>query len=592
MNDGVRRSPPRGGRARPARALLALGAVIVAAGIVRAQRPPRVLHRPIPGDLALDEQPSALPAVPSSTERALADGLPNGAGWRPHHDVDPEVQRPRSAWSDPARAMDRDTQSPPGARLVYREVFTPSIQPFKRGTALDAVDELGRMTVRDPSLRPVLVGASAPPSWAGRRRARFLGEVLVELSPSWPTPIPGVAGEQRLMRYASSDGESVEFLQDGAGNLFVRSVRAATVRLSYLLEVPDFAFSIIDLPFAPVGDVVARLPPAVRPVAPTWLGARVSRVLSEIGVDPNAPFDRVVSRLVAHFRSFRDAALPREAEDRYTELALGRVGACRHRAYALMLTLVGLGIPARFVSNEAHAWIEILVPDTGWSRVNLGGWEVELETRSGADRPVFQSGIPDPFERTEEYARQFSAQLGGGSPGDGGLWLTSDASGAGPEPVASEANRSVAPRGDRAAPASRDAGAGGGAVAPSGADSADPTELPAPDERDRRSTRLTIERVGADPRAGFAFGSGFARGSMIRVGGSAREATGEGIAGLSVELSLIRHGRVVQPLGSVATGADGSFNALLLLPADLEADEYDLRARTAGDAVHASASSD
>ena len=56
------------------------------------------------------------------------------------------------------------------------------------------------------------------------------------------------------------------------------------------------------------------------------------------------------------------------------DLALSQKGVCRHRAFAFLVTALGLGIPARMVINEAHAWVEVLDPgeDAG-SGANGGG---------------------------------------------------------------------------------------------------------------------------------------------------------------------------------------------------------------------------
>jgi transglutaminase-like putative cysteine protease len=579
---------------RPA---LVLFAVCLTAGAGWAQRAGRVLHRPIPGDVPLDENPSALPTVPPSSSQALARGAGPQAAWREHQGVDNDVQRPRPTWDAPAREMDRTTRSAPNTRLEYREVFTPSVQPFKRGTAQDMADELGRLTVRDPSLRPVAVGAPAPPSWAGHRRARFVGEMLVELSTSWPTPVPGIAGEQRIIRYAASDGESVEFLEDGVGNLFVRGVRSGTVRLTYLIESPDFAFAATDVPSMRTSELAARVPETLKPTTPSWLEARAQRVLSRIGVQPDWPFDRVLSRLVGHFRAFRDAELEGQGADLYTELALGGVGACRHRAYAMMLTMQALGIPARYVGNEAHAWVELWIHGTGWSRVDLGGWDVPLDTRAPSERPRFDPGLSDSFPRPQSYERQFSANgtgSGTGAARDGGAWLDPDASLNEPW----EQSDSVA-RADGGG-ASRSGGAssgGAGSEASSAAASraeraANERSDPMADDAPKSPTITSVVSVVADERSGFASGSGFARGSMVHIVGFVRDSDGVGISGLAVELQIVRSGRAAQSLGSAATGAEGRFEAHVLLGGALEPGDYTLRAATPGDTRYAGSVAD
>lgn len=590
-------------------AAAALFATMALAGAGLAQRAGRVLHRPIPGDVPLDEVPAAMPAVPPTSSEAIARAS-GQSGWRGAQNVSTDVQRPRAAWDAPAREMDRQTQSAPNTRLQYQEVFTPSVQPFKRSNAYDMVDELGRMTVRDPSLRPIQVGAPAPASWAGHRVARFVGEVLVELSASWHTPIPAIAGEQRVLSYTTTDGESVEFLTDGAANLFVRGLRTGTVRLTYVIEAPDFAFAADRIPAVPVSDVAARVPEALRPSTPSWLDENAQRVLRQLGLDRSARFDQLLGELVRHFRSFRDASLEGEGRNLYVELALNRVGACRHRAYAMMLTLHALGIPARYVGNEAHAWVEVYLGENGgWSRIDLGGWDVPLDTRTPSDRPAFRPAMQDHFARPATYERQFSANATGSAGGDGGAWIDPDASvgessaqdsnsGGSSASGASGAARSSASNAGNTASAARSESAsgaqavsGGSAVAERTAESRARPDEAAPsaeeDDAPRQQTATQIASVLADDRAGYASAGGFARGSMVRIVGFVRDVEGLGVSGLAVELQLVRNGRAVQGLGTAATGADGRFEAHVLLNATLEAGDYQLLARTPGDARYA-----
>lgn len=576
---------------RRATASLALIATVAVTGSVLAQRAGRVLHRPIPGDVPLDETPNALPAVPPSSSEAIARGAGSQSGWRGNQGVSQDIQRPRPTWDAPAREMDRQTRSAQGTRLQYQEVFTPSVQPFKRSTAHDMVDELGRLTVRDPSLRPVTVGESAPDHWQNRRRARFVGEVLVELTSSWPTPIPGVAGEQRVVRYATSDNESVEFLQDGAGNLFARGVQPGTVRLTYVIEAPDFAFAVDRAPALSVREVAASVPEAMRPTTPTWLADRAHVVFSQINIDPSGRFDVVLSQLVEHFRGFRDDSLQGQGANLYVELATSRVGACRHRAYAMMLTMQSLGIPTRYVGNEAHAWVEVYVPTTGWARVDLGGWDVPLDARAPTERPRFDPGIRDAFPRPQQYQQQFSATAtsGTGASADGGAWLDPDASVGDPSSGASGASSSRASSSGASASSNRTVG-GGSAVAERRAADERAGREDGPegdDDTPKQATNTAIATVLPDDRAGFASANGFARGSMVRVVGFVRDADAVGVAGLAVELHLVRNGRAVQGLGTAATGADGRFEAHVLIGAALEAGEYELRASTPGDVRYA-----
>jgi hypothetical protein len=586
--------------------LLATALVSVGAGVSYAQRVRRVLHRPIPGDVPLEEAPNEMPAVPPSSSQSIARAMGAQSSASSGSNEPPgEVQRPRPSWDAPAREMDRQTRSPPNAQLRYTEVFTPSVQPFKRGTAHDMVDENGRMTTRDPSLRPLTVGEAAPTHWTGRRRARFTGDLLVELSSSWATPVPGVAGEQRVLQYATNNGESVQFLSDSAGNLFVRGMQPGTVRLTYVFEAPDFAFAVVDPPALRTSEIAARVPEGLRPLVPQWLEAKARVVLERLRLNSDTSFQVLLDRLVAHFRAFRDESLGGQGADLYTELALGGVGACRHRAYAMMLTMHALGIPTRYVGNEAHAWVEVWIYGGGWSRVDLGGWNVDLVANDQQSRPQFDPQIADRFARPSSYQNQFSSGgPNGGRGGDGGTWVDPDASasmddnGAGdsdggassPRGANSSGGRSGSSSGGSSGGASSD-NSSAGAVRSGGSPSQREAIEPE-DDAPKAPTNIAIASVLADDRAGFASGAGFARGSMVRVVGFVRDVDGVGINGLAVELQLVRNGRSVQGLGTAASAADGRFEAHVLLSGGLEAGEYELRAATPGDARYAPSAAD
>ena len=81
----------------------------------------------------------------------------------------------------------------------------------------------------------------------------------------------------------------------------------------------------------------------------------------------------MVAKLVAYFRSFVDSdEFPTDRDDVYLALALSKKGVCRHRAFAFLVTALGLGLPARMITNEAHAWVEVS-DGSLWRRIDLGG---------------------------------------------------------------------------------------------------------------------------------------------------------------------------------------------------------------------------
>ncbi len=601
---------------------------------VMAQSPERRLHREIPGDLGLGEMPAGALTPPQSAQdlsRLAGRGRYDEAA-RPGEDL----LRPRDNWTSAARELDRETHSRPGEELSYQEVFNPSIAPFKRTHAYDAVDDAGRLVVRDPSLRPVAVGAT--PSWGSLPSARFTGDVFIELSPQSPTPIPSVAGEQRIVSYRTVPETALGFFEDSAGNVFVRSpvTQSIRVRLAYVVEAPQRAFTVTHIPDVSLSTDQAHLGmPA--PLVPEFLRTGVTEVLQRVGFGATALMPVGVSMLAGYFRAFRDGDLPSNLDGQlYRALALGGVGACRHRAYAFALTLHAVGVNARFVGNEAHAWAEVQVPGAGWSRVDLGGWDVPLRTESPTEREAFVPELSDPLPRPAGYGEMYSS--GTAPPTRGRHSHTSDAGTPTADPMAQGTGDAATgtPGDDPTAtsvatgPAAAN-GAGRTGTGGSGAGDAGPICVPGgtgvgpcvggvqaaaatgagPGEalRDDPSTsEPEVARLGTTLRVTAVRGadgsvavSPFVRGTMVEVTGEAQDETGAAAANLPVTFELWRNGRVVQlergaeaatSLGTSVTGEDGRFVARVLLPMRLEWGSYELRARTSGDARRLSARSD
>ena len=120
-------------------------------------------------------------------------------------------------------------------------------------------------------------------------------------------------------------------------------------------------------------------------------------------------------------------------------------------------------------------------------------------------------------------------------------------------------------------------------------------ETPAdPTRDDAAEARLETTLRVSDVRAsGGASTATFVRGTLVEVSGDAQDETGAAAANLPVIFELWRGGRAVRvdrggdgatSLGTTVTGDDGRFSARVLLPVELSWGNYELRARTPGDA--------
>jgi transglutaminase-like putative cysteine protease len=446
-------------------------------------------------------------------------------------------------------------------RLPYLEEFTPSIVPFKRSKVLDTIEMPGyRLVVGDRAFTEVPVegsGASTP------QRDLFWVTLQLDLGAA-PVPIPSPSPDVRVLSYRATPEVPLAFLRDGADNLYVRRADAASrrapeaVRVTLLTDASAAYFG-AELP----ADLrVSDLPAPPMPESARAAGLEVARALA---IPASLSVREAIARLVAHFRSFEEAdeALVVHG-DVYKDLALGRRGVCRHRSFAFMVTANALGLRARYVENDAHAFVEVLLPDTGWMRIDLGGAAAGIDIENASDRPRHEPRRPDDLPQPPAYRQSYSLLA---APGVHGAPRPVDR-GSVPAPVPADA------AGPAEGPVDPTAIPGGPRTAAGGAPAAGAARPPGP------ALVPTVTRIVDSARRAR-------RGTSIGVSGFVRSADGP-LPGMLVEVFLSIDGRTRrQLLGRQVTGDDGRFTGEFLLPADLEPRRYHVLAGTPGDASHA-----
>jgi hypothetical protein len=442
---------------------------------------------------------------------------------------------------DATYRIDRDTTQPDS--VEYDDPFTPAVAPFKRLYAFDAVDPELELVVHDKQLRRVPVGGTL-----GAAEEHFFGDLFVDLAARVPVRIPSVAAGTRVLALRAEPQTELEIVRDGADNLFVIGAERRRVRLILELAAPRAAFGseFPDVSYDALAAFTTPLPSTAR--------ASALEVLGRLGLSRAVPPATALAALVAHFRSFvpsDELPLSVGGPALYRELALSRKGVCRHRAYAFVLTALGLGIPARFVRNEAHAWVEV-GDGKLWHRIDLGGaaGAFDLGTRPGA--PPHQAP-PDPFPWPEGADRGIEATSANAPPGPGG-----------PSNGASPANPSGATAGSASDPPESPV-AGGMPGVPPAAPATSATSGP---ERERARIDLNLERT--DVR----------RGMPLRVSGRVASASGP-CAEARVDLSVQGpSGEVL--IGSLPTDTEGRYDSRVTIPFDIDVGDYTLRATTPG----------
>ena len=544
-------------------AALAFGAL----GTSAAARPAGpIVHEPIPPD----------PAEDLALGVALDGDLP-AALRTPHGLVPaPDPRKPPQP-SDPAYGPDadrdvfvpdRDTKRPDVSG--YDEPFSPSTAPFKRLEAFDGVRSDYKLYVHDQRLVAVPTGASPGPG-----DDAFYADMVVDAKTGRNVRIPSVGPGARIVHARLGVGPNempVRMVLDGADNWFLQAYgaeKAVRSRLVMEIAVARAAFG------GQFGDPDWSALPFV-PALPDSVAREAAGVRSALRINRRMRPRQAVAKLVQYFRGFSDSDdSPRGQGSIYLDLALSKKGVCRHRAFAFLVTSLSLGIPTRFVANEAHAWVEVH-DGAQWRRIDLGGAGRMSAAASDplSSRPAYEAP-PDFFSWPQ------NAQRGGDMMAD------ARAASGPPSGAASTTSNGWASTGGGtagAAPPRDQPGLDDGAPA-DGSNATKSPSGPASGTSNldgRPGSSLSILAMTADAR----------RGSPLRVNGTVR-AEGEPCPHLAVQLWLRAVGTQKSfLLGTLATGDDGAYAGGIIVPAEAPLGDYDVIARTSGDARCGAGSSD
>lgn len=432
---------------------------------------------------------------------------------------------------DASYRIDRDTSRPEAVR--YDDPFIPAVTPFKRLYAYDGLDEGFELVVHDKQLRTLAIGGEAHPD-----DDQFYGDLFVDIVPGVPVRIPSVGPGARVLVARAEPALRFELQRDGADNWFIVGDVRKRVRLVLELSIARrvFGSEFGDVSWSELARSVPSLPPAAR--------AAANEVLRTIGLSQAQRPAEAVRALVNHFRTFApsdDAPRASSGSALYSELALSKKGVCRHRAYAFVVTALALGVPARLVRNEAHAWVEVS-DGFSWHRVDLGGAASRLEYEPHSSEHQHQPPA-DPYQ-----------------------W-----------PPGSEAGESLT------AQASNPAGAGSGSpgAAPSGAPPSAqaprnvvPTSSATPEPTKPRDDPQSQNEVAVSSEE-----RELRRGARFHVTGTAR--TEHVVCPNSrVDIALRDKSGAEHWLGALATDSDGKYDGRVALPFDLEVGDYSVIATT------------
>ena len=559
-------------------ALLATMCVLAAGGIAAtlavaqssARRPP-VPHEDLPAPTGADASPVIGAGSAGSVPTALRSGeviIPKPSVDTPANNARGEpVLGTKDFGADRQTSLKPDDNTGTDGTLHYISVFNPDVLPFKRMSTLDAVADDYTLKIGRPALTELVVGGVTDP----KTRDWFYGNMVVDLTPGADVPLPSVAPDMRILSYDIKPKIALKFEKDGADNFYVRteeSNASGQYRLIIYVDADQgyFAPSLPTKAKYTPRMVATMTPPELRPIMSEQIRSAGRTTLDKIGIDADMNLPDAFNKLVSYFRSFEAKKLPPTTGDIYRDLCDSQAGVCRHRAFSFMITANTLGIPTRYVQNEAHAFIEVWFPERRWQRIDLGGAALRMDVVNAEDKRLHTPRAEDPFAKPQEYKQQYT-QLEGDIRG-----LTS-------KQIEDRHKPNGAPSGSLGASSGNGSGGGGpDRITP------DPSLPTVTQDPKKLTPRLDVTTADTS-----AF-----RGDVVHVEGRV-VAQGKPVVDHPVDVFLApagRHGAGPIPLGRAVSDATGRFTQEFTVPGSLNLATYEIYLASPEDAYYNAALSD
>ena len=316
-------------------------------------------------------------------------------------DGDPDGEDPPPVEPGEPPGENPDTGATDGNVTIY-EIFDPVLGTLKRWSSLDALyyDSANSnpytMYNYDTTKTEIF-----PTNYEGYSQI-FEGWIWmgITVTTSSYTMIPSVSPDADIIDYdPNSTGIELQFFKDGADNFYVQSNEDAIIDLKYRMGTNGSYFNreissdltIYDMPEEVIRPITGES--EVRENVREFLqykhdnGTIANEPLYWLWPENGTPetnLELIINNLTWYFSDFiegdGDVPDPEPPWDIYQSICINGIGACRHRSFGFFVTALALEAPTRYVSNEAHAFVEIYVPEDNetfsashWKRINLGG---------------------------------------------------------------------------------------------------------------------------------------------------------------------------------------------------------------------------
>lgn len=502
----------------------------------------------------LDDSPR-LPPDPAEDNGAV---IPPDPAERGSSTGDRSGQGAKSEGDTGRYRLDGNTSTP--SLVGYSDPFSPSIPPYKRMFAYDSVNDALELVVARTELTPVGVGGTVRPA-----DDQFFAELELRAEGSKPVRLPTVGAGFRILSAKVSPERPFALLQDSAENLFVRDLPAGTVTWTAHMAVDRrvFGSAFPDVHWSTLRPYLPELPAIVATAA--------TPVLAKAGATTSQRPAQALRRLVQYFRSFspEEKLYTTTGVQLYHDIALSQQGVCRHRSFAFVVSALALGLPSRFVRNEAHAWVEVFDGKL-WHRVDLGGAASDVALSGELNAPHQPPADPYVWPSTGESGQGMINRAldagGNGQPGNPGArqGANTQSSPNGVNPSAQPADSAITPGG---------APVPGQAPGDDAADSTATTDDAVEASASQYPTQLTVQFGGATLK----------RGERFSLSGTARQPAGNACALMRIEVDLIeRTSKATFGIGTLVTDDKGRYGGELVVPNRVPVGDYQVNVKTPG----------
>ena len=242
-------------------------------------------------------------------------------------------------------------------------VFNPYLAGRKRWTIYDSIKSDYTAYVQDNTLSKIELTEN-------KYTNVFTGTINLELSYN-NIRIPSVSPDMRIHSYSILPNTNVNFYKDNADNYYIKTSQTnGDAVLTYTVSSDSSYYSLDIDENLRIDDINEE-----KIIPPSSVRSKANIVIEKIGLTGEKNLKTIVTKLYNYFSSFTPGEIPSEDEqpDDYLAMALSQHGCCYVRSFAFFVTANSIGLPTRLIKNECHSFVEIFIPNNGWSELQLGG---------------------------------------------------------------------------------------------------------------------------------------------------------------------------------------------------------------------------